>query len=180
MAANERVSEAQLGFMRSLFRQKDTDQLTPEQVTFMETYELRRLNRAQASRVITALQKLDDRPKEQRSVMATRSWPDIRAGRYAVEDPDDGVLKFYHVDRPTDGRWKGYTFLKVRASDTLYPIRDRQHMHRIMVEIGKNPKEAMLRFGREIGACGHCGRTLTNEESREYGIGPICRGKMGW
>ena len=30
------------------------------------------------------------------------------------------------------------------------------------------------------GSCGHCGRTLTNEESRARGIGPICAGKMGW
>lgn len=34
--------------------------------------------------------------------------------------------------------------------------------------------EAMLRYGRLIGACGHCGRTLTNQESRDAGIGPVC------
>lgn len=43
-----------------------------------------------------------------------------------------------------------------------------------------DPKEAMLRFGREIGSCGHCGRTLTNDESRAYGIGPVCRKGKGW
>jgi hypothetical protein len=37
--------------------------------------------------------------------------------------------------------------------------------------------EAMILFGQSIGRCGHCGRMLTNQESREAGIGPICRGK---
>lgn len=42
------------------------------------------------------------------------------------------------------------------------------------------PREAMLRYGREIGECGHCGRTLTNDESRAVGIGPRCRANKGW
>ena len=28
--------------------------------------------------------------------------------------------------------------------------------------------------------CSLCGRTLTNDESRTRGIGPICIEKMGW
>jgi hypothetical protein len=46
--------------------------------------------------------------------------------------------------------------------------------------IAAGPKEAMLRYGQEIGSCGHCGRTLTNDESRAYGIGPVCRKGKGW
>ena len=42
------------------------------------------------------------------------------------------------------------------------------------------PRDAMLRFGREIGSCGHCGRVLTNDESRRAGIGPVCLKKKGW
>lgn len=37
--------------------------------------------------------------------------------------------------------------------------------------------ESMILFGQKIGRCGHCGRQLTNQESREAGIGPICRDK---
>lgn len=180
MAATERATEAQIGFIRSLFRERDTDSLTPQQVIWLENYELRRLNREQASRVITALQKLKKRPQEGTTATHGAGWPDVRAGRYAIEDPDDGVLKFYHVDRPTEGRWQGRIFLSVRASDEKHPIRDHAKKSRIMDKIAIAPKAAMLRFGQEIGACGHCGRTLTNAESREIGIGPICRGKMGW
>lgn len=46
--------------------------------------------------------------------------------------------------------------------------------------IDADPKEAMLRFGREIGECGHCGRTLTNDDSRARGIGPVCARGKGW
>lgn len=37
--------------------------------------------------------------------------------------------------------------------------------------------ESMILFGQSIGRCGHCGRELTNQESREAGIGPVCRNK---
>jgi len=30
-------------------------------------------------------------------------------------------------------------------------------------------------YGTELGECGVCGRTLTDEKSRAYGIGPVCR-----
>lgn len=39
------------------------------------------------------------------------------------------------------------------------------------------PEEAMVAFGHHIGACGYCGRQLTDAESIELGIGPVCRRK---
>lgn len=57
-------------------------------------------------------------------------------------------------------------------------VRDPQRMIDIAKRIQEaGPYEAMIRYGQEIGACGHCGRDLTNEESRAAGIGPICRNK---
>jgi uncharacterized protein DUF6011 len=35
----------------------------------------------------------------------------------------------------------------------------------------------MVRYGQELGECGHCGRTLTDEASRAAGIGPVCASK---
>lgn len=102
--------------------------------------------------------------------------PEVPEGRYAIEV--DGVVKFYKVDRPTEGKWAGYVFVKVQASDDTFPIRNREAKAAILATIAKDPKEAMLRYGREIGACGHCGRTLTDEASRARGIGPICAGKV--
>jgi hypothetical protein len=38
--------------------------------------------------------------------------------------------------------------------------------------------EQLEEFGKAFGVCGECGRTLTNPESIERGIGPICAGKF--
>lgn len=46
--------------------------------------------------------------------------------------------------------------------------------------IAADPKAAMMRYGQELGECGHCYRTLTNDESRALGIGPRCRASKGW
>lgn len=57
-------------------------------------------------------------------------------------------------------------------------VRDPQRMIDIAKRINEaGPYEAMIRYGQEIGSCGHCGRELTNQESRAAGIGPICRNK---
>ena len=41
-------------------------------------------------------------------------------------------------------------------------------------------RECAIAYGRELGVCGVCGRTLTDENSREAGIGPVCAVNMGW
>lgn len=41
-------------------------------------------------------------------------------------------------------------------------------------------QEEAAQFGQLYGICCICGLTLTNEESIELGIGPICRQKQGW
>jgi hypothetical protein len=40
-----------------------------------------------------------------------------------------------------------------------------------------NPDESMRRYGREVGRCCLCHRTLTDLPSRQAGIGPVCIGK---
>lgn len=109
-----------------------------------------------------------------------QSLPDVPAGHYAI-DGEDGLLKFYEVDRPTEGRWAGYTFVAVQASDERHPVRGYAARRTILEKIvAVGIQAAMERYGREIGRCGHCRRTLTNEESRKRGIGPVCASKMGW
>jgi Family of unknown function (DUF6011) len=118
-----------------------------------------------------------DNTREHEDQLAAR-LPELEHGRYAIDI--DGVTKFYRVDKPTQGKWAGYTFVKVQASDETHPIRNRAQRIRILSIIAADPQGALQRYGREIGSCGHCGRTLTDQESRERGIGPICWGKLGW
>lgn len=102
---------------------------------------------------------------------------EVPAGRYAVTDPTDGVLKFYRLDLPTEGRWAGYVFLKVQASGDLYPVRARAHKDAVIAEIAKDIEGAARRYGQELGKCYACGRVLTDATSRSLGIGPDCRNK---
>lgn len=102
-------------------------------------------------------------------------FPKVAKGYYAVEV--DGVLKFYRVDRPTEGKWAGYTFLSVQASDDFWPIKNRDQKRAILELIEADPKAAGARYGQEIGRCWKCHRTLTDATSRANGIGPDCANK---
>jgi uncharacterized protein DUF6011 len=97
---------------------------------------------------------------------------EVADGRYAVEE--DGVLKFFKV---TNGRVPGFVFLDVQASDEWHAIRNVTRIKAIVALIAKDAHAAMIRYGHELGECGRCGRTLTDEASRAAGIGPICAGK---
>jgi hypothetical protein len=43
-----------------------------------------------------------------------------------------------------------------------------------LTTIASNPRDAAVRYGRQTGNCACCGRALSNKESVEIGIGPIC------
>jgi len=98
--------------------------------------------------------------------------PKVADGRYAVEHED--TLKFFKVK---NGRKPGYVFLDVQASDDWHSIRTPRRIHEILALIAADELTAARRYGQELGQCSRCGRTLTDETSRAYGIGPHCRNK---
>lgn len=49
-----------------------------------------------------------------------------------------------------------------------------------IVIVAADPMAAAQAYGYETGTCCVCGRDLTNKESVETGIGPVCAGRMGW
>jgi hypothetical protein len=101
-------------------------------------------------------------------------------GRYAI-DNSDGDTAFYQVK---NGRKPGVVFIDLvigggysGASSKRMPVANKQRkaiLHKI-IEAGVI--EAAERFGKELGRCYACGRELTDETSRELGIGPDCRKK---
>lgn len=179
----------QVTFLQSLMEQKEltaspgfvdaTQSMDAEEV---EQYVTRlvasftRLSRRKASETIETLLALPNKVQEPRKTDPKPYKTELQSGRYAVEH--DGTLKFYKLDRPTSGRWTGYTFLKVQASDDLHRIRGKM-AEEVIALIEADPIAAMKRYGQELGHCGRCGRTLTDETSRELGIGPVCRGEVG-
>jgi hypothetical protein len=155
------ASEKSVEFMTTLWLER-SDKATAEQV--------RAWGRQQEQATVSAkITWLLDQPK-----LATRTpIPDVPAGRYAVTG-EQGQTVFLKVDRPTEGQYAGRTFVKVQAGDDF---------HRMPLPVAKGllakiladgPKAASVRYGRELGVCGVCGRTLTDAESREAGIGPVC------
>lgn len=70
------------------------------------------------------------------------------------------------------GKVIGNKFLKVRECS--------QEQEQRIIEASIDPKESAIKYGRMMGACSVCNRTLVDPESIEMGIGPICAGKMGW
>lgn len=113
--------------------------------------------------------------------VSTSEFPGVADGRYAVEtDADDAHLAFYRVSIPDeDSRWHGRVFVKVMASDNELRLSGTT-ARAVLAKIANDPGAAARRYGHEIGQCGVCGRTLTDAESREWGIGPVCRAKTGW
>lgn len=114
----------------------------------------------------------------------TDYFPEVPAGRYAVETNDGAVndLAFYKVDRPTEGRWSGYVFVKmIVGGGNDVELGTGQSAKAALRKIAAAGAEAAAaRYGHELGECGMCGRTLTNDESRARGIGPVCATKAGW
>jgi hypothetical protein len=96
----------------------------------------------------------------------------VADGRYAVEE--DGTLKFFKVK---NGNRPGFVFLDIQASDDWHAIRDLGRIRRVLATIAQDANAAMIRYGHELGECGRCGRTLTDEASRAAGIGPVCASK---
>jgi hypothetical protein len=108
--------------------------------------------------------------EEFKAAQATR--PEVADGRYAAEH--EGTLKFFKVK---NGRKPGFVFLDVQASDDWHSIRNPRRINEILTLIAEDELSAARRYGMELGKCSRCGRTLTDETSRAYGIGPDCRSK---
>lgn len=173
------ASEKQMSFIRSLLSERV---LTPKHEQYRDDTGLV-LNKNQASEWIGQLLELD---KKEFDRTGEPNLPDVPAGRYAITG-EDGTTDFYKVDRPDQGKWKGYVFAKLLVAsggfgDDLSEQRlSFPQTKSVLVRIeADGVEDAMKRYGRKLGVCGHCGRTLTDNESIELGIGPVCAGRMGF
>lgn len=112
-------------------------------------------------------------------------------GRYAIDH--DGHWRFFKVDKPTEGRWQGYTFLTEGVGgehgDLIWHRmgRDRRDAAAEAL-LATDLKQAAIEYGQRIGECGVCGRSLSNDHkpgkdgltSIQRGIGPVCMDNQGW
>jgi uncharacterized protein DUF6011 len=128
--------------------------------------------------------KISARPQSkaaERSGGQRKPFPEVPAGHYAVKSlTGNNDLDFFRVDRPTEGPWAGRTFVKrVIGGKPDSPVRGRTMREALEAILAEGVEAARLRYGREIGQCWKCNRHLTDELSRQRGIGPDCYTKVG-
>lgn len=108
---------------------------------------------------------------------ATKST--IAAGHYAIVWPGNGKVYFYRVTiGKSGGAWAGMRFLTRQSSDDFIRL-SKDGQAAAWPLILADPTAALRLYGQEIGRCGHCHKTLTDDASRAYGIGPKCRKVLG-
>ncbi len=111
---------------------------------------------------------------------------------YAAVENDSGGITFLVIDHvgeldrwknPT--KWAGWVFVKQQVSDDLTKLGSQRpgesyvgQWSNLIDKVLADPTEAVRRYGLELGRCGVCGKALTNQESREQGIGPVCLAKL--
>ena len=83
---------------------------------------------------------------------------------------------------PANGVNAGCLYVKTEDGDYLGKIKDNRWLGQesaaeALVRIAEDPREAAIAYGRRTGVCACCGRTLSNKQSIELGIGPICAEK---
>lgn len=140
----------------------------------------RSLTRKQASDWITRLLTL---PHAKAPKMgANDTQPDVPAGRYALEFPEDELnpVRFYKINHGKKGsKWEGFIFVDRFVSDELFPVKGSDRL-KVLDAIAADPLVAAQRFGHEEKCCCKCGRRLTRRLSRHLAIGPICGERNGW
>jgi hypothetical protein len=190
MAAIQRATDAQLSYLRALMMRKAAlhGAVTPEEATARLDAWLPTLSKERASNHIAstkaeiASMAVNHAVEVQPAVAAPVGIDAVPAGRYAIETSAGATneLAFYKVDRPTEGKWAGRVFVKLMVSDEEQRLSQKQGLAILGKIAEAGAAAASARYGHEIGECGVCGRTLTNDESRERGIGPICAAKNDW
>lgn len=137
-------------------------------------------------------------PQDQPVVRSTPRPPQIndqltnmllatKDGRYAVRLDTNEPYKFLRLSRPTKGRSKDFLKIQSQHSDMLAIVamihvsgrassrylHDARYLPALRLLVC-DPVTAMIEYGRRKGKCGRCGKTLTDDRSRFYAIGPEC------
>lgn len=171
-------SDAQVKFALDLLSQK----VWPDKIT---EDDLRGMERRQVSSLINGLKAQPGKNGAESPNSAKDAWPEIIESRYALcVDKEQDVWRFYEVNKPTRGKWVGYTFV-VQLIGSPGDYRKQRLGQKVAVNILKDimkvgVEQAVSDFGLKSETCGICHSPLSNDESIKRGIGPHCAAKLGW
>ncbi len=143
----------------------------------------RGLSNGQAKGVLNCWRaELNRRPSPQVATSAPaapatpQATPQVPEGHYAVTSrTGNNDLDFYRVDHGK-GKWAGRTFVKriIGGHPDQNLSRNESPLALAQIEAA-GPEAAAQLYGQEVGRCCRCNRHLTDETSRQLGIGPECR-----
>lgn len=151
LAITSPASEAQIKFLRSLLAEKLEDPAAA--LAWLDTH---KLSKATASAKIT----------EYKAMPTVNRAAQLDEGMYKA---DGEIFKVYFTQA-------GHIATKQLTEDG-FEYTGRKPLAVIKPEHRMTLDEAKA-YGKVTGTCCNCGRLLTNEESIEAGIGPICAGKF--
>lgn len=173
MNAPKMATEKQIGFIRKLATEHGTKIPTQAQIDSWTAKKASEIISWYLSRPIAV-------------APVAPAAPAVADGYYAIETLNviEGAvneINFYSVRTETDesSRWFGFTFVDHIVSEAEFPVKGASKAN-VLKAIAHDPAEASRRYGRETQTCGVCHRRLTNDASREAGIGPVCAEKTGW
>lgn len=98
-----------------------------------------------------------------------------------------GLMKFNFSRAPDTGKNAGAVYVKDANGTYLGKVADGKfrksydcdsEMEAEVIKVCSDPEQAAIAYGMRFGACAVCNRPLTNGESIDIGIGPICRERM--
>jgi len=102
--------------------------------------------------------------------------PILRVGEYTFKAAPEGGKNPGAIYVTLENLWIG----TIDQTGQWKRGRQGEEAHEVdMMEIDRNPVEALQKHGRQTGFCGICGRVLTDPVSVREGIGPICKSKWG-
>jgi hypothetical protein len=186
------ATDSQVGYVRSLAAKRATHRLasgpgSPAEI--LSAFQNGRvISKSQASRLIDALKRapLLDEPKSIRlgvgpvaaKVPARETVPE---GFYYVADPEGDYVAKVQLNLAGTRKYAKRLCVYLDGSSWEYTP---GLVEKLTPEMALTEEQA-TRMGTDpnsplYGWCCICGLRLTNELSIELGIGPICRGKMGW
>jgi hypothetical protein len=181
ISGKPKISERQRSFIMDLIEKKQIPPKDEGNVDLVvkccrisEDPEEYGMSKDYASKIISWLLTLPDKPEEQNKQSMNTPLMKLAPGRYAIEN-NQGELRFYNLWESRDGKaHRLYVMFGPYEAKLPWPVQQ-AIAQKILL---RGPRECALRFGAEIGACSNCGRRLTNKISRELSIGPICGDRM--
>lgn len=110
-------------------------------------------------------------------------WPKLRMGGFVFSPAGENSANagaIYIKTRQPAGDLPGVYMGKVLGGK-LFTSRDCDKAAEAeILAIGADPKAAAIAYGKRFGKCSVCNRDLTDAESVERGIGPICAERYGF